>query len=776
MMPELPGGGTASAIPWNAAAAGESPDWLRFLLPLRTRWQLALAVFLIVVGFVAAVTLRTPKTYTTTAKLLIGTTTDPSHTGNDANTALPMLNALLAMSGQQSAETYAELLQEVPLAQQVIGDLNLDTTPKALLGDLSVKPVTNTSIMAISAKAPTAELSAAITNDFARVFVDRERSIVGSEADMALADLRVELPRAERTMRAAQQQVALQEAQLHIPDLDSQKQSLLTQAVSIDSALAATQLDESEARARLADVRAQLGDLPQDVVNGASTAPNPVMAQLLALRTQDEVQLQTLLRQYTPSHPSVINLKAQLQEVEHQIAHTEAMVVSGRSTASNPVYQQLRQQSAGYQNTIQSSRARTAELLAQRRAIAPSLARLPHQTYRIAQLKSKAKLAEDVYNEMKRKYTEAAVAKTMTPSGVSVVDPARAEFASKSPKLFFNLALASVLGLVVATTIVYAGELFDRTVKDDVDVAALFGLPVLAGIPRLSEAAPAPKRLEAEPPVRRALSSRIGPFLPWRGATGNADSVAIVAPEYTLPSARLLPDVGARNDSVRKQRVFVESFLQLVASLNYASDEPLRSISITSPLPGEGKSTVAFNLAVALAEIRPRVLLIDADMRRPTLHSRLNVSKRSGLSDILIGTQQLNDVVRASPLEGLDIITSGASSPNPIKLLQSERFERLLDEARRTYSIVVVDGPAINVVFDGAVIASKTDGTVLVFSTNQTEVKQIRRAMYRLATAKAKSIVGVVMNRTAMRVGGKSFAYYDVEEDRVALADGALDA
>ena len=578
-------------------------------------------------------------------------------------------------------------------------------------------------------------------------------------------------------MRAAHQQVSLQESQLHIPDVDLQKQTLLGQAVSIDSQLATTRLAETEARAQYSDVEAQLHSLPQNVSNGASVAPNPVMAQLLALRTQDDVQLQTLLRQYTPEYPAVIALKAQLREVNSQIAHTAAMVVSGRSTGSNPVYQQLREQAAGYRTTVQSSLARIAELQAQRRAIAPGLARLPRQTYRIAQLKSREKLAEDVYNEMKRKFAEATVAKTTTPSGVSLIDPARAEFATKSPKLLFNIALACVLGLIVAATVVYASELFDRTIKDDVDVATLFGLPVLAGIPRLSEAVATPKdRLEANPPtVRRALSSRLASYLKLPGTVVSA-APATAAAEYALPSARLLPDHGARNDSVRKQRVFVESFLQLVASLNYASDEPLRSISITSPLPGEGKSTVAFNVAVALAEVRPRVLLIDADMRRPTLHDRLKVSKRHGLSDILIGTLKLRDVVRRSPLAGLDVMTSGASSPNPIKLLQSERFERLLDEARRDYSIVVVDGPAINVVFDGAVIASKTEGTVLVFSACETEVKQIRRALYRLATAKAKSIVGVVMNRTAMRVGGKSFAYYDIEEDQVALEEATLDA
>jgi succinoglycan biosynthesis transport protein ExoP len=777
-MRELLSGQPAATAPWSQPLADEGQDWLRYFEPLRARWKLFIAVFVVVVGLVCLITLRTPKTFTTTAKLLIGSTSDPSSRATtDAGTTLPMLNALLQMSGQQSAETIAELLQEVPIAQQVIADLKLPTTPKVLLTSISVKPVTNTSIMAVSAEAKTAESSAAIANDFARVFVERETSIVGSEADNALADLSVQMPKAEQNMRLAQQAVALAESRLHIPDVDLQKQSLLSQAVAIDSDLAAARLEEREAEAKLSDTNSQLATLPKDITNGASVAPNPVMAQLLSLRTQDEVQLQTLLRQYTAEYPGVISLKAQLTEVNKEIARTSSMVVSSRNTGANPIYQQLRGLATGYQTTIKSSIARITELRIQRQALTPSLNRLPRQTYRIAQLKSRAKLAEDVYNELKRKFAEATVAKTTTVSGVSLIDPARAEFAVKSPKLGFNIALACVLGLITAITIVYAGELFDRTVRDESDVALLFGLPVLAGIPRMS---PANAASEASVKPLSAphvfIKNRLSSLFQSPSSDKDVAPLATIAPEYAVPSARLLPESGQRSDSVRKQRVFVESFLQLVASLNYASDEPLRSLSITSPLPGEGKSTVAFNAAVALAEIRPRVLLIDADMRRPTLHTRLGVSKRKGLSDILVGAMKLDDVVRRSPLAGLDVMTSGASSPNPIKLLQSERFERLLDEARRHYSLVVVDGPAINVVFDGAVIASKTDGTVLVFSSGATEVKQIRRALYRLTTAKAKSIIGVVMNRTPMRVGGKSFEYYDVEDDQAALQDAGYDA
>ena len=235
MIRALPGGGGTLPPAWSDPVNDGEQQWTAYFRPLQIRWRLFFAVFVVIVTGVVVATLLTPKTYTTTAKLLIGTSTDPAHTATDPNTVLPMLNALLAMSGQQSAETYAELIQEPPVAQRVISDLGLRITPKALLADVAVKPVTNTAIMGVSATARTPELSAAIANDFVGVFVKREKLLVGSQADEALGGLQTELPLAEKRMKSAQQLVVAQESKLHIPNADLQKQTLLAQAASIDT-------------------------------------------------------------------------------------------------------------------------------------------------------------------------------------------------------------------------------------------------------------------------------------------------------------------------------------------------------------------------------------------------------------------------------------------------------------------------------------------------------------------------------------------------------------
>ena len=756
----LPPGAGSLPVAWSDPVATDEQPWTAYLRPILTRWRVFLAVFTVIVTGALVATLLTPKTYTTTAKLLIGSSTDPTHQA-DPNTVLPMLNVLLTMSGQQSAETYAELLTEPPIAQEVIKDLGLPTTPKALIADVSVKPVTNTAIMGISVTSRSPKLSAAIANDFAHVFVKREHMLLGSQADDAIAGLQSELPDAERNMMNAQHQVVAEESKLHIPDATIAKQNLLDQATSIDKDLAQARLDKAQAEAKLRDANAQLASLPNKVENGTTVAPNPVMAQLLAQRAQAEVQLQTMLRQYTSAYPGITSQRAQLAQIDNEIARTKQMIVASRSTASNPVYEQLREQAAGYQATVQSSAAQIAELQSERQQLAPSLGGLQAQTYRLAQLESRAKLAEDVYSEMKRKLAEASVAKMSGLSDVSVVAPAIPELATRSPKILFNLAIACLLALIAAATAVYAGELFDKTVKGERDVGQLFGLPVLASIPQL-EGLPSN-------PGSKAVTNSKAPRLALGATLSSLFRRPRTALPATKPSSENATDLVELNEEDLLQHVFVESFLQLVASLNYASDMPLRSVSITSPLPNEGKSTIAYNTAVAVAEIRPRVLLIDADMRRPTLHERLRIPKRNGLSDVLVGTLSLSEAVRRAPLSGLDVMTSGTSTPNPIKLLQSERFERMLDEARRTYSLVIVDGPALNTVFDGAVIASKTDGTVLVASSGETEVKQMRRALYRLTTSKAKQVLGVVLNRTTVRSNDERLSYYGLDEDRMAL-------
>jgi len=143
-------------------------------------------------------------------------------------------------------------------------------------------------------------------------------------------------------------------------------------------------------------------------------------------------------------------------------------------------------------------------------------------------------------------------------------------------------------------------------------------------------------------------------------------------------------------------------------------------------------------------------------MRRPSLHKKFDVPNVFGLSDILIGRATLAQAVQRTDRPGVDVLTSGTQSPNPIKLLQSSRFDTLLREARDRYATVIVDAPALVPVFDAAIVATKTDGTVMILSAGQTDRRSTRRAIARLESVGVNELIGTVVNRSTASVADYS--------------------
>ena len=693
----LPPGPDATTVPIPEA----SDPWMRLGERLRRRKKLFLSVFLGFVALVVLWTAVTPRTYTTQVKLIAGSPGTSSTNGNGVTTNLPILNALLATSGVQSAETYAELVQETPVAQRVIDDLHLNTSPGGLLGHVAVKPITNTSIIALNATWRDPVTSAAIANAFAQAFVARERELVASSANAAVDFLTTQIPSVEKRLRAAENALTKYQSKHHIADIAAQTTGAVNAVASVEGKIAQTQLDQKQADAQIASLSSQLSRLSATTSGGGSTAPNPVVGQLQTQLAQAQVQLNAARQQYTDSHPTVIGLRQQVAQLQRQIAAQPATIVSSVQTISNPVYQQLSQQLAAARAAGASAQSQLAQLKTQHAALTPMLASLPAEGARLASLQREKKLSEDLYNALQQKLNDATVVKTSAISDVTITQPADPKAAAVRPNWMLNLILAIFVGLLLASTVVLVIEYFDRRLRTSSDVERDLGLPVLAQIPNLG--------------------------------SGEGDQA----------------DMAVES----------EPFLELVTQLRYASETPYRSIAVTSPNKGDGKSTIATNVAIALGEIvagaplgalpAPRILLVDADLRRPSLHRRLSLRNDRGLSDVLVGRANLEDVVQPSGHPGVDVLTSGTASRNPIKLLQSERFDRVLEQAKERYATVILDAPAALPVIDAAILGAKAGGTIMVASSGNTDIKSIKLALARLQSVGVRDFVGVVLNRVA---------------------------
>lgn len=200
-----------------------------------------------------------------------------------------------------------------------------------------------------------------------------------------------------------------------------------------------------------------------------------------------------------------------------------------------------------------------------------------------------------------------------------------------------------------------------------------------------------------------------------------------------------------------------EQFKTVRTNIQFSSvDRDLHSVLFTSSEPSEGKSTVSNNMAVTWADQGSKVVLVDADMRRPTIHKSFNVSNRAGLTNYLSGHLTLDDIIQPTIVENLSVITSGPVPPNPAELLDSERFKTLMRQLQAEYDLVVLDSPPVNTVTDSQLLAAQVDGTILVVPQGIADKNGVRRAKQLLETVHA-NILGAIMNRVTAT---KSEGYY----------------
>jgi len=280
---------------------------------------------------------------------------------------------------------------------------------------------------------------------------------------------------------------------------------------------------------------------------------------------------------------------------------------------------------------------------------------------------------------------------------VTLVEPATVPQFQSAPNTKLNLVMGAFLGLVVAAAYVTAREVLDTRVRDAARLAALTDAPLLGSVP-----------------------THVG------SATG----------------------VAMTDDPLGAQ---AEVFRQVATNVEFLRTEgKALQIVVSSSLPGEGKSTLAVNLALALAEADHRVLLVDADLRRPSIADKLDLAGAAGLSTILIGRATLPDVVQEVGAHGLHVLASGAVPPNPSQLLASPVVAELFGEVARAYDVVVVDSPPILPVSDALLLSRFVTGTVLVTGSRRTRRNQVAETLRRMSTVEAP-LLGVVLNQVAPR-------------------------
>jgi capsular exopolysaccharide synthesis family protein len=220
----------------------------------------------------------------------------------------------------------------------------------------------------------------------------------------------------------------------------------------------------------------------------------------------------------------------------------------------------------------------------------------------------------------------------------------------------------------------------------------------------------------------------------------------------------------------KPRSIEAESYRGLRTNIQYCSiDKEVKSIVVTSANPKEGKSTISGNLALSFAQNAKKVIIIDCDLRQPSIHVKFNISNLCGISEVLIGAETLDTAIQNYNYN-LDILTSGKIPPNPSEIINSTAMSNLLEELKKEYDILIIDSPPLEVVTDGQILSTKADGTILVVKAGESKIEAVKEAKNILNKVGA-NIIGVVINKVK---DNKNKYYYYYGNDKKGGGNGEL--
>ena len=439
-----------------------------------------------------------------------------------------------------------------------------------------------------------------------------------------------------------------------------------------------------------------------------------------------------LLVTFAPAYPKVRRVQKQIEELEKSLEGERARLLSA--------VREAHQLARGRETLLRSA------ALSQRRKVN----RLSDDFIQYNILKRDAETNRDLYEGLLQRLKQAGVSAGLRASNVAVLDPAETPQKPYRPKKLLNLVLALSAGLLLGVGLAFVKDHMNTIVRTPEEVERTTGLALLAVIPRSR------RKLTRKVGTRPYRKERSSPDLPLmtfsNGTTGtkgaHRSNGANGSNGHGVPESGLVkwaPEQGLS-----------EAYRTLRSSVLLGWDESMRRILVTSSQPEEGKTSVSLNLACSLAQLGRRVLVIDADMRRPNCNKQLGVSLEYGLTDYLQGLSELDQIITKTPIAGLSLVPAGRSSSVASDLLYSPRLVSLLQEAGRRYEHVVVDSPPSLVLSDARTISRLVEGVILVVS-DKTERGSLLRTKQTFDDA-GVHFLGFVMNR--VNLDNLDYGYY----------------
>jgi capsular exopolysaccharide synthesis family protein len=650
---------------------------------------------------------------------------------------------------------------------------------------LSINPVLKSRLVIIRFEAEDPQLAADAVNSLARNYI--QQSLDGNQKATEwlsgqLSEVKVKLEKAEAEL----QKYARDKDLLFLETPDGKPENIANDRLrdlQDELTRAQAQRFQKEALFRLVEA-GDFGSLPGVVENKLM---QDLTVRLADLRREQAQLAATFSHQY----PKV-------KQIQNQIEELEATLTAERARAARQItndYRAARRQEGLLQKAFADQQARANQLA--------------ERAVQYKMLKREVDTQKQLYDTLLQRHRQAGVSAGLKAANIRIVDLARASEAPVRPNLSLNLALAVFVGLGLGLGVAFLREYFDSSLKSPLDVERNFHVPALGLIPSadaFNSPWANPYNLYGQAKVLADRARFFAGRVKLLTAGSTAEQAEQVEPiEPTPPPAPVWHRIDANGDG---ESVLAEAFRSLRTSFllaaanateapqfrdpktgrfvkrNGQGGDSLRSLLVTSSEPGEGKTTVASNLAIALTQLGRRVLLIDADMRRPSIHRAFTLADHYGLADCLAGSQDWRPGVQPTDVAGLDVLVCGTIPPNPAELISSRHMQDLLEEAVEGYDFVILDSPPLLDVADSRILSTLVEGTLMVVKGGATPRELIRRAGAEAQDA-GGNVIGIVLNQLSPlssdyyyyfryyrnAYGKRAMAPRRTQEERVEVAD-----
>lgn len=621
---------------------------------------------------------------------------------------------------------------------------------ESLMGKIKVKPVRLTRLVDISCSDPDPQMAALTVNTLFEAFIDMSIEAKYAATGQASEFLSAQILTIRNEIEEAQKKLNSYGAERGIIILNDRETTTIEKLGELNRALTAATIERVIKESYYTEIKsASAAYIPEVKIGSAGNIPetisNPAIQRLRETYVGLILDYQRKYAEDGPNHPETQRLKSELETTRQSLESETRSLVNAAYSDS--------------QIALKKEQSLTAAFSVQKK----EAERLNSSAIAYHSLKNEIDNKNRLLDSLMKRESETGVSarlRGLRTSNIRIADKARVPSSPSSPNKKRNLLLALFLGLLGGVGIAYFLEYLDNSVKTSEDVERTVDLPTLGIVPQFNEAG-----------FHKGHGYGYGYGYGGKKKKPETDKEATAAGEWgdeETPGKEEGRNVEKEKPITRIElityyaptSIFSESYRSIRTAVLLSSAGPSRkTMLLTSPLPSEGKSVNVCNFAVTLAQNNKRVLVLDADLRKPRQHRIFGLKNTHGLTNYLTVGAELKDMVKPTKVQNLFLLNAGPIPPNPAELLGSEKLAALLDRLKKEFDYILMDSPPILAVTDALVVAPLTDGVILIVWSGKTTRESLKAAKAKLDLLNIKTL-GVVINHLKPRDQEYHYKHY----------------